>query len=71
MDNTEYYFLINKWKQEGLTPKEMSNRYLELNNYQKQIVNKRREIERFFKNNPLDRDFKDKFKELINHTLLH
>lgn len=64
MNKTEYFVLIDKWKKEGLTYQEMSNRYIQLNNFQKDI-RKKKEVEKFFKlNNPDDNNFKLKFKEL-------
>ena len=70
MNKTEYFVLLDKWKREGLTYQEMSHRYIELNNFQHNI-HKQREVERFFKLNKdlEDRNFKDKFKELINSNI--
>ena len=70
MNKTEYFVLLDKWKREGLSYQEMSNRFIQLNNFQYNIK-KQKEVERFFK---LNRDlenytFKEKFKELINQNI--
>lgn len=68
MDSQDYYFLISKWKREGLNQKEISSRYLELNNYQRYIGKSKREQDKYFKQDQdyMDKNFKKKFKELLN-----
>lgn len=71
MNNTDYYFLMSKWKKEGLNDKERSIRYNNLITCEKNTIQSKKEKERFSKTNKdmQDKLFKDDFKRLMSIEL--